>query len=236
MNLEEFRTTEKVKISFLKHRGFISEIVKETKLPEEYVRKMVSKFEKEETREVSVLIANNLMSIIMQGVQSRIIRYQEMLNSLEGREQLLLSSCCDYPVRSSIVDNLELFTCLKCGKNCNTVEGNKISIYKIKKEILQELRNEDIALIEMAEKLGYTNKPLEGPTTVIQNKQQILVVNSDKDKEAAKNITDMSLISQQQLLERLTKEITHLDEEINGEGVRGSEETPGFKEKEEKRD
>jgi hypothetical protein len=217
VRLEEWKVLERIKISYLKHRGQTLDIAEETNLPIEYVKKQVEKIEKKESRDVSTRIANNLTSIILQGIQSRTIRFMEELKSLEGREQNLLSACCSYPVRESIVDNLTLYTCLKCDKQCNAVLADKITIYEMKNQILVQLREEDRFIIEMAERMGYTNKPIEGPSTIIQVKQQNLVLNTDEDKKIAADYSQLKPMDRELLIEKLRKEILKIDEQIKRE-------------------
>jgi hypothetical protein len=44
MNINEYKTTEKIKLSYLKNRGNILVISEELQLPLDYIKKMVEKF------------------------------------------------------------------------------------------------------------------------------------------------------------------------------------------------
>lgn len=213
MNLDKFKQLEKAKLSYLKHRGNILEISRELELPIEYVQKLVSKFRKQEDRNVSVLISHTLMSHILHGTQSRTVHLMEMLGSLAQTEKPFLSVCCHAPFRIKKDGKNE---CLKCFANCEIVEVPKTSIYTIKKDIIEQLREEDRTLVEMAGKMGYTNK-MEPPTTIIQNKQNVLMIGGDNPNATPKLMSELNNLppmEKEKLVEKLRKEIINLDEEL----------------------
>ena len=209
MNIEQFRVFEKIKLCYLKHRGNILEISSELNLPLDYIKKMVHKFQKEEHRNVDVLIANNLMAHILLGAESRCLHLMEMLRSLEKTERPFVSVCCN-AVFKTTHDSLIGTThrCMSCKANCDIHQPPKATIYRIKLDLLEQLREEDSALVDMAEKMGYTNK-VEAPTTVINHKPNVLVISdgSKQDQDIIEDYTKLSPMDRERLIEKLRKRI-----------------------------
>jgi hypothetical protein len=214
MSIEKFKVIEEIKLSYLKHRGNHLEIAKELSLPLDYVKKMVNKFRKQEDRTVSVLIANNLMSHILLGSQSRNTHLMEMLRSLEKTEKPVVSTCCSKPVREepAVTDGAPtLWRCLGCQAICSTHTPPKSTIYGIKLKLLEQLRDEDVALVDMADKMGYTNK-VDAPTTIIHHNPNVLVMGDNVgEKKIAEEYSNLSLMDKERLIEKLRKEIVRLD-------------------------
>ena len=207
MNIEQYRVYEKIKLCYLKHRGNVLEISNELSLPLDYIKKMVHKFQKEEHRNVDVLIANNLMSHILLGTQSRCLHLMEMLQSLEKTEKPHVSTCCNSHYKTESREPL-LYRCSSCKALCDIHQPPKATIYRIKLELLEQLREEDLGLVEMADKMGYTNK-VEAPTPVINHQPNILVVTNDNQKEqdVIDDYSKLSPMDREKLIEKLRKEI-----------------------------
>lgn len=213
-SLDEWKLLNKLRIACLKHRCDVVLVCKEMGFSEDdqhisYVKKFIDKFRKQEDRNISVLIANNLLSIILEGSQSRITHLTEMLNFLAGKESAVVSSCCEAPVTTRTSGDQTVHTCIKCNFPCRVIQLDRLAIYSKKQEILRDLRAEDQSLVEMAEKLGFTNSKTE-PTTVVNTRQNILVI-GDKDKQRVEEIEKLPLMAQHQLLEKLHKEITQIN-------------------------
>lgn len=168
-SLAEFQVREKIKIASLKHRGNLAAIVKETGLNAEYVSKVLFKLRRDKDLATNFLIANNIMQVIYDGYQQRIIYYEEMLRSLENEQQFQVSNCCRALIRIENNQNI----CVTCAKSCIPSTVTKIEIYDLKMKILSERQKEDAAMIAYAVKMGFTQAPPPAPTI----KQDILVVN-----------------------------------------------------------
>jgi hypothetical protein len=209
-SLELFKLKEKIKISYLKNRGDVIIIANELGLPLDYVQKEIKKLQKAEGRDVSILISHTLMSHILLGSKSRVTHLMEMLKSLESTEKPLFSICCDTPVET-IEDSLEpKYKCLKCKKYCKVVEAPEVEIYAIKNEIIAQLREEDVTLVELAGKMGYTNKTEPPPGPVF--KQNIIVMKGDRDKgetdpQIMQDIQQLPPMERERLLEKLKREM-----------------------------
>lgn len=216
MNIEKFKLIEKVKLSYLKHRGNVLEVSKELKLPFDFIKKAVNKFRKQEERSVRILISNTIARHILLGYESRIRNYMDILKKLENRDQLVVSVCCNYPVIVEARNNERVDVCMKCNKPCLTHIVDKVSIYRMKKEILEQLREEDRLLIEFAEKMGYTNKEEKTPESVIYNTQNIAVIRNDKEgklnKEVVEEVEKLSPHDRELLIKKLENKIAEKSE------------------------
>ncbi len=213
-SLELFKLKEQVKLSYLKNRGDVLVIAKELNLPLDYVQKLVKKIQKMEERDVANLISNTLMSHILLGSRSRVAHLSAMLNSLENTEKPLFSVCCDSPVEV-IEDSLETkYKCFKCKKYCRVIEAPEVAIYEVKNMILEQLREEDKTLVDLAGKMGYTNKTEPPPGPVF--KQNIIVMKGDKgetDPQVMQDIQQLPPMERERLLEKLKKEMLTFNDE-----------------------
>jgi len=191
MNVEKFKILEKVKLSYLKHRGNVLLVARELNLDVDYVRTLTRKIKKQEERDVSVLIANTLMQQIILGRESRIAYLQESLLALENREQFTISVCCKAPVKIENVAGKDREICLKCHHPCDSTLIDKKSVFELKMQLLRELREEDDKLMDWADKMGYTNKPIlppPEPGPVNRIKQNVIVFGSKDMPEGMKGI------------------------------------------------
>jgi hypothetical protein len=155
------------------------------------------------------------MSHILLGVKSRTAHLMEMLSSLEKTEKPVLSVCCSSPVRVK-KDSTDL-ECLKCFAKCEVTTVPKASIYNIKSNIIEQLREEDKSLIDAATKMGYTNKIEQPPAPIF--KQNILVVDGGVSPKMQQSIEQLPPMEREKLLERLKKEMTTLKEELGEETI-----------------
>ena len=206
-SLEVFKIEERIKVSFLKSGGNILEVMNELNLPQEYIKKVVEKLKKKEARDVSVLISDTLASHILMGHESRKIHYQQSLKELETSGKTKLSVCCEVPVirlTDSADYGHEDYECSLCHERCSVKENTHNDVYRIKKEILEQLREEDRLLLEFAEKMGYTNVPKEPAVRVNQN---FVVMNSNEDQKIIKEISSLNPKDRDKLLDRLEEEI-----------------------------
>jgi hypothetical protein len=220
MNVDKFKLFEKIKLSYLKHRGNVLFVARELNLDVDYVRTIVRKFKKQEERDVAVLISHTLMQQILLGRESRIAYLQEALQALENRHQMQVSICCEAPVRCEEISGASHLFCLKCQKVCDVKIVDEHAVYDMRMNLLRELREEDDRLVDWADKMGYTNKPIlpppmPGPTQNI--KQNILVVDGKGLTEDGKRL----LIEASQLPPMaVTKLIKDIEQRVLGEDVK----------------
>jgi len=201
MNLEELRVAEKIKISYLRHAGSIADIVKDTGYDERYVRKMVAKFRKKDSRDVNVHISNNIMSIMMQGSDMRKVRAMDMIKKIEGSEKMLRSICCqssfDY-IQDSWEDR---YVCKKCNKICNVEFFIKPVIFDLYMKLLTLLREEDLTVLQAAEKMGYTNAERQ-PNVIVQQDNRTLILN-EKEEVALKDYNALPPLDREKIIQKI---------------------------------
>jgi len=215
-NIEEFRLLEKVKLSYLKHRGNVIEITKETNLPIEYIQKLVAKFKKRESKDIATLISHNLMQYIMLGYDSRVSHLMTMLRALEGRDQNRISLCCEAPVirvEETIEYGYEDYECLVCHLMCGTKIIDKEGILDLKIEMIEQLREEDKALVDFAEKMGYTNKPAVEPPISVKN--NILVIGEGQDRKIVEDYSNLPAMDRQKIIDNIDKQLREREAKKN---------------------
>lgn len=209
MKSENYIQYEKIKLSYLKNRGDAIEVADELNLPVKYIKKVIYKIKKQEDRDVSVLISNTLMSHILLGSKSRVILLTEMLKSLESTEKPLLSFCHEMPVEI-IEDSFKTkYKCIQCKKYCEVTEIPEVDIYAVKNDIITQLREEDKNLIELASKMGYTNRIEPPPAPVF--KQNILVMGQGTNPQIMQDIQLLPPIEREKLMEKLKREMLNFN-------------------------
>jgi len=218
-SLELFKIEEKIKISYLKNGGNILEVIKELNLPQDYIKKVIDKLKKKEGRDVSVLISDTIAQHILMGHESRKLHYQQVLKELENSGKVKLSICCSEPairIKDSIEYGYEDYECSNCHAKCDAKDATDSEVYRIKKEILEQLREEDRLLMEFAEKMGYTSTVREPTTNVRQN---IVIIGDDKDKQVIKQIENLNPKDRDRLLDRLNSEIKEDNEQHTNQNI-----------------
>jgi hypothetical protein len=203
MKIDEFKLVEKIKLSYLKNRGNVIDISKELNINIEYIQKMVNKFKKKEDRDVSTLIANNLMSHVMLGSQSRTVRLMELVKTIEGAEKPVLSVCCQSSYDEIQDSYCDFYLCQKCHRRCDIHYFIKPAVYNIMVSLIEQLREEDISLIEMADKMGFTNVQ-KVPDTLIQQNNKILILN-ENEKEAFRDLKSLPPLDREKIIDRIGK-------------------------------
>ena len=221
-NLQEFKTLEKIKLSYLKHRGNILAVLEdlgwdanEEKVT--YVKKAIKKIKGKENRDVDVLISNTLMQQMLVGYESRTHHLMEVMKALEGRHRDKLSVCCEAPVKPN--DKQEgRFECLACGKKeAAVMVVDNEGMIDLKLATIESLREEDAAMVEFATKMGYTNIPPEQKQPTI--KQNIIVMPGGKDQDPAviSDLQNVSPLTRDILVDKLQKQIMTIDIEASAQ-------------------
>lgn len=208
-NLEQFKLIEKIKISYLINRGNVVAISEELQLPLEYIKKLVGKFRKQESKDISVLISNNIMEYIFMGYKARTHNLTEMWKALLGKDKSIISICCEAPVKK--LDNPDpqgrVYGCLACHGNCFIDTVTEEGIVELKMGILEQLREEDAALVEFADKMGYTNKVAPESPLVGTLQQNVLVIGEGMDKKVVEDYSKLSPIDRQKIIDTIDAKI-----------------------------
>lgn len=205
--IEKFKLEERVRLTYLKHRGDILKVAEELELPLEYVRKIGDKIKKKCRRDVAYLVSTTMMEQLILGHSQRIQYLVECLDSLKDKEEAVQSLCCKAPVEMRIVRRWkEEFFCLDCGKICFVKIVTKTSIYDLKYKAIEMLREEDVALVTFAEKMGYTDKKPDNIYRVTQN-VAIIGDTTDKDKQIVRDLRDLSPRDRQKIRKSIEQKV-----------------------------
>lgn len=209
-NIADFKNTERIKLSYLKHKGNVLAIAEDLGMDVEYIQRMVKKFKGKETREVSTLISNTIMANLMLGYESRTSHLMNMLRVIEGRDQLEVSICCEAPVKIEKGKTI----CLACEKVTDIKILDKEGILDVKLGIIEQLREEDKTLMTFAEKMGYTNFKSETPTQIVKLKQNFLITpgasNGGLSSTVVEDMAKLSPLERDKLIEKLRTEISNV--------------------------
>lgn len=145
----------KIEKSFHKHRGDLEKVIAETNLSKDYVLGVLERLRRKSSQDVRKMVVDQIMETIMSGYRSRVAHLTETLEKFEGRENILLSLCCNAPVGVGMNGK---YYCDKCKRETTVVIATQEMIIKLKQGILNQLRQEDIVLVACAEKMRYTDK------------------------------------------------------------------------------
>ena len=213
-SIEKFKLEERVRISFLKHRGNVLEVQEETGVPLEYINKLAKKIKGRAKRDVDYLVANSIMQHILIGVEQRSIRFQEILKSLEGKMIYSVSSCCNstYEIMKG-EEGIDYYVCDTCGNTCRIkreIQNNVIS--KIH-ETLHEQRLEDQFLTEAAIKLGYTNLQPVPVNKITQNNIILGDKNVKIDPQLTEKAENLTGADREQVRKTIESKIINSDSE-----------------------
>ena len=177
---------EQIKISCLKHRGNIIQIAKDVGMSEEEIKDIVDKLKKEEHNEHGILVAQNIMSHLQTGIQSRIFWIMEMLSKLKGKDVFDISDCCKVGIRIEKINETEKQICSKCLKECMAIPSDRMGVFDLQLRLIEALREEDKALVEFAAKMGFINTE-NNPLFCQNNKQTNIFINGEKKVELTKD-------------------------------------------------
>lgn len=210
MNIEKFKLLEKIKKSYLKHRGDVIKVAEELNLPLDYIRRQVKKLEKADNDAVSVVIADNLTEYILLGYRSRVEYLTSMLEKLDNRDQVLVSVCCGEIVE----EESDGYKCLKCGKICRVKVADRKMVFELKSKILEQLREEDRVLVEFAEKMGYTFQRPKEEHKHIHYEVKIENVNG----ETVRKLQELDPMERERVIKELERKLrSEIEEEENHE-------------------
>lgn len=207
-NLEKFKLEGKVSLSLIKHRGNVSLVSSETKVPIEYVEKIYGKIKGKMKRDAGYWMSVFIMEKYLLGYEQRTTHLTEILNKFRCTEQANVSICCDAPLDVRRIENEDIPFCLKCGKRAYPHDIMKDRIFELSKEYIEQLREEDKLLLEFAAKMGFTQQ--EGaPTNVFRNNIVVLdgKKKSSEDDKVMKRLGTLSPKESQRLRNALEKEL-----------------------------
>ncbi len=217
MNIEEREFEERVRKAYLRNYGDIWEVQKELGIEGSQmsrVMRIIQKIKKELHHKATEMMVEMIMPMIYEGAMCRIGVLRATLKGLEGRAQQYLSICCNLPVEKEKVGDEERTYCIGCRHECTTNLVDNEWVYDEKKKILDEIRREEVHLIDTAIRLGYidvTQVPLVSNTIVIDKKTTSNVVL--RDQKLKEEVEALSSCDKLRLLRGLENRIVNLCKE-----------------------
>lgn len=214
MNLEQFKTVEKIKYCYLRYRGDLTRISEELNIPYKTVVKYVNIFKKKEERDVSKMVSNSIMQHLLFGYESRVANLMDMLKNLQSKDSVKVSCCCDFITKIEEGKTI----CLRCLKPCEEYCIEKENIYRLKKDIILELREEDKTFAEFAVSMGYTNQEKELPKNIVKVQQNVIMLGKDKlGNDLIADTDKLDPISREKLIKTIEAKVFEEGEIVNGE-------------------
>ena len=207
MNIEKFKTEEKVRLALLHHRGDVTKVAAELSMDLAYVKKCATKFATRQKRDIDRLVANDIMMHVLLNVDQRYRYIKDSLDSLRAKESSEVSGCCGY-VMYTKDDKL---TCGKCNEAVKTTKVlTHTGIHAIMLDYLRELRDDDRIIVDFADKMGFTNKIAPVPGTII--KIDIMVIgDSPEGRAIIGKATGMMPMEREKLRKDLERHIISAD-------------------------
>lgn len=225
---EKLKKIEEVRTALFRFGGDIVKVATELNLEYDYVLKVRQKMHKDfmTNPEVNLQIAANISREIIKGRNQRKQLIQDMINSLDKREQLWVCPDCNTEVTViTAPDKTITYRCDKCDKIVIRKLIDRLKIYDQKQALIDSLREEDNKLLEWLVMMGWTAQ-LPPPQPTIINKQNVLVVGSGVDQKVIEEIKHLPALEAEKLRQDLKKEIINIDGQIKD----AEQETPGPKE------
>jgi predicted transcriptional regulator len=208
MDLAAFNLAAQIKLSYLRNMGDAFAVSKETGVPIDKVNKFIEILRDQESKDVSVLIANNLMQEMLFSRNSILLHKLETVRRLERHEISRTSWCCGHPVREVKAENGVVYSmCCKCLANATVKEEVNLPVMELKEKILQGILIINESLINMAKTLGYTTKD-EAATNITQNKNYFVMFEQAKgitkeDRDLVKNVETLDPIEIEDVIKKL---------------------------------
>lgn len=214
-SIAKFTLDEKIRLSYIKHRGNLIAVAQELDVPTEYVRKIGKKLKYRNKRDADYLVAQTVMMHLLEGYQQRIAYLNEALNRIHNKDAIHISNCC-----KAIIDTINNKTiCMLCKQECKPIWQTSGEIQKLRIDLIKQLRAEDAALANFAEKMGYSNNepaPVYKQNVVVlgRNDNRKHIDNSEViDSETQKRLSDLKPIDREKMRKQLEQEIIGMAEE-----------------------
>lgn len=217
-NIVRLRLEEKIRFLLMKYPMNLERVSQEaseyagTFVSLDVVNRVLKKFKARQDKDTKYWLACSMAQELIHSSQSRQAKLEDMFSRWEGKEEVIVSSCCSYPVQKiEPMQGEPYYRCLKCDHTCNVVPKNKLELENLKLRIIRELRSESAFLISAAKTLGFTNLEREQPAPV--NNNYVFVGRNETedpkrkevaiDSEMAKKADDMSAMEREKLIHKL---------------------------------
>jgi len=238
-SIQKYNLEDNIRFYYFRYRGVISKIVEglsklpgyeNTNIDPVYVQKIIKKFKKQRKNDIGIHVCYNFMEYLHMGVQERLCRYQQWLDELEGKSEILVSACHKVPVGEirNDLDEIVGYRCLelKCGCITPTVLLENIGIYDLRMKILDEMRKDENLLLKAIKDLGFSVAEPQNITKINQynfnsgsNSKQIDRIYKE-DQKLLQGIDGMDPRSREKMIKNLEKEIivdTNFEQEKDNE-------------------
>jgi hypothetical protein len=215
MSIERFKLDERIRLSILKYAGNLELVSKECNIDYVYVLKVYNKFKKRQSRDVNIFIGATITSYILMGAEERKAHARELLNEEINKPIEVISLCCNSPISELIWDGEHRAVCKKCEKDCITKMMDKRDKNFILK-LLKQLRDDDVVIVDSAEKLGFVNKDGEGSSPLVKQTNYNVILGgkqlSDDDARLLQNAANLDPRTREKLRKELGRQV--IDAEI----------------------
>lgn len=189
-SIEQYKVTTRVASELYKHRGDVQAVAEATGFDSAYIRKLAKKLKGKLQHDVAFKTAIMIMESVWVGYYQRTNHLNECLAQLRGKEEAEVSMCCDQPVQVKEEGGKEVTRCGKCKVICFTHVIGKAKIYNMIIRLIEQLREEDIHLINFAEKMGFTVREEQAPNIF---KQNILYLGEDARRPKSEVKVELSM-------------------------------------------
>ena len=234
---EKYKIEEDTRRALLRHSGNTTKVSEDMCRPLEYVKKIQAKMKKDLKKNpgTNLQIATNITNMIVEGRQRRQQVYQDMQDNLMDRGQIMACPVCKTEV-GDYNESSQTYYCPVCVAHITPRILDRDIVYARIQLIQEALLNEDDKLMSWVAKMGWNGQEAPvGPTTVIHNKQQVLVVGGDKkaelgdkEKKVLEEIRHLPALEAEKLRNDLKDEIINIDGQIrDAEEDNATEETEG---------
>ena len=192
---EENRIQEQIRVSYLRHRGNLFAVQEELKIPKDYILRVVSKFKREDKRNLPNFVAEKVLEHLMLGYNSRVQHLMETIAKIESEEKQKRSTCCSGRIRlmDTVAQNMpgiEAYECLKCKKLCDVYDYIAGDALSLKITTLNQLAKEDELLFKFLTGMGYVGEksvPQDStPAVVFEDNSKHVHISPEEVKELSK--------------------------------------------------
>lgn len=151
--IEKFKTEERIRRLFFKHRGNINAIINETGFDGNYIRAITKKIKGSLRKDVNFEIACFITDAILAGREQRLIIMEDRLQELLNKKKKLISACCNWEIKENKYENEIRYKCLKCFGDCDTIEIDTVNDTQVVK-LIDRMRKEDELIAKFLATMG----------------------------------------------------------------------------------
>jgi len=234
--LQKLEWENTIRSSFLKHRGNLSEVLKDLKAKYEnevdnaderftvaFVKKIVSKFKRQE-KVNSPFVATWILEYILAGTRQREVLWDGDDQEVEEHKFHYRSGCCDAVAESRTTEEgTPYFVCLKCGEVCQVYRAPNLSIFEMKRKLRVEKRKDEEQIVKAIDSLGFGG---EKPPVIKATYNQVVLGEGNSNRKHVESLTtenkqlvqdvgDLSSMDREVVIARTRQKLVEMDEKEN---------------------